>query len=107
MVKIPESIQNIVIDYVNKIKHQIPIDKVILFGSYAKGGYTMDSDIDIAIFSDYFKDMAGVDAFKFLFLQTLEYDIDMQPLAFTVEEYQKPMGIVEDIIDTGVEINHY
>ena len=106
MVKIPESIQSIVIDYVNKIKRQIPIDRVILFGSYAKGGYSIDSDIDIAIFSDYFMDMAGVDAFKFLFLQTLEYDIDMQPLAFTTEDYQRPIGIVGEIINTGIEISH-
>lgn len=106
MVKIPEQIQGIIIDYVKKIKSQIPIDKVILFGSYAKGGHTIDSDIDIAVFSDYFKDMAGVDAFKFLFLQTLEYDVDMQPLAFTTEDYKRPIGIVGEIINTGIEIGN-
>lgn len=104
MVRIPESIQSIVADYVNKIKSQIPIEKVILFGSYAKGRYSKDSDVDIAIFSDYFKDMDGLDAFKFLYLQTLEYDIDMQPLAFTTEDYKKQIGLVEEIIKTGMEI---
>lgn len=104
MVKIPEPIQSIVIDYVDKIKRQIPIEKVILFGSYAKGRYSKDSDVDIAIFSDYFKNMDGVDAFKFLFLQTLEYDIDMQPLAFTTEDYNQQIGIVGEIIKTGIEI---
>lgn len=104
MVKVSESVQNIVENYVQKISAQIPISKVILFGSYAKGNYDKDSDIDLAIFSDYFEGMKGVDAFKFLFMQTLEYDVDLEPLAFTTADYKDPIGIVEEILKTGIEI---
>lgn len=48
--------------------------------------------------------MEQVEAFKFLFLQTLDYDLDLQPLAFTVDDYENPSGIVEEIIKTGIEI---
>ena len=48
--------------------------------------------------------MEQVEAFKFLFLQTLDYDLDLQPLAFTVDDYENPKGIVEEIIKTGIEI---
>lgn len=104
MAKVPEPIQRIVEDYVQKISTQIPIKKAILFGSYAKGTYDKDSDIDLAIFSDYFLEMEGVLAFKFLFMQTLEYDVDLEPLAFTVTDYEEPVGIVEEILKTGIEI---
>lgn len=37
MDRIPKSIQSIIEDYILKLSKQINIDKVILFGSYAKG----------------------------------------------------------------------
>lgn len=104
MAQIPESIQKIVEDYTRKISTKIPVKKAILFGSYVKGTYDKNSDIDLAIFSDYFAGMEGVDAFKFLFMETLDYNVDLEPLAFTLEEYEERLGIVDDIIKTGIEI---
>ena len=52
---IPQEVLNIITDYINKLKQQIPVEKVVLFGSYAKGNYTKDSDIDLAIFSPFFE----------------------------------------------------
>ena len=52
MDRIPESIQKIIEDYVIKLSKVIPIEKVIIFGSYAKGNSHEYSDVDIAIFSD-------------------------------------------------------
>ncbi|CDX03486.1 RelA/SpoT [Desulfitobacterium hafniense] len=104
MVKIPESVQDIIESYVQKIGKQIPIEKAILFGSYAKGNYDNESDIDIAIFSDYFVNLEGIDAFKLLFMPTLSYDKDLQPLAFTMDDYKDSLGVVEEIIKTGIEI---
>jgi hypothetical protein len=48
--------------------------------------------------------LEGVEAFKFLFMQALDYNIDLQPLAFTEDDYERPVGIVEEIIKTGIEI---
>ena len=42
-------------EYVNKIGNQISVEKAFLFGSYARGTYTPDSDVDLAIFSSYFE----------------------------------------------------
>jgi len=104
MDKVSKSVQELAENYVQKISEQIPIKKAILFGSYAKGTYDKDSDIDLAIFSDYFVGMEGVDAFKFLFMQTLEYKVDLEPIAFTVADYEEPIGLVEEILKTGIEI---
>jgi predicted nucleotidyltransferase len=46
-----EELDLIVNDYVTKLKEKITIDKVVLYGSYAKGLATEFSDIDLMIIS--------------------------------------------------------
>ncbi len=104
MDSIPREIQQIIKDYVKKISSQIPVKKAILFGSFVKGTFDDGSDIDLAIFSDYFKDMDRIEGFRFLFLQAMDYDVDLQPQYFTNEELEHPIGIVKEIIGTGIEI---
>lgn len=38
-------------NYISDVKRIMPIDKVILFGSYAKGTATKYSDVDLCFFS--------------------------------------------------------
>jgi len=35
----------------------------------------------------------------------MDYDIDIEPQPFTMEEYNKPVGLVEEILKAGIEIN--
>ncbi len=105
MVRIPEPVQKVVEDYIIKLSKDIPVTKVVLFGSYAKGTIHKYSDVDIAVFSDYFKDMSRVDGIHLLLLRAMDYDIDIEPQPFTMEEYKKPVGLVEEILKTGIEIN--
>ncbi|NLJ77757.1 MAG: nucleotidyltransferase domain-containing protein, partial [Tissierellia bacterium] len=81
-------------------------DRAFIFGSYAKGNYNENSDIDLAIFSEAFKDMDPVEGIKFLLKRARKYaDVDLQPIAFTKEDYDEPLGIVEDILETGIELH--
>ena len=104
MAAIPERVQQIVQEYVHKISCQIPVKKAILFGSYAKGTFETDSDVDLAIFSEYFEQMDRVEGIHYLLLQAMDYGIDLEPIAFTEKEYRTPLGIVAEILDTGIEI---
>lgn len=52
-------------NYLKDISSEIKIDKAFLFGTYAKGDYKKDSDIDLAIFSDSFKRMTPVEGIQF------------------------------------------
>ncbi|MDD2482339.1 MAG: nucleotidyltransferase domain-containing protein [Lutispora sp.] len=104
MDRIPESTQRIIEDYINNLSKQIPINKVIIFGSYAKGTTHKYSDVDIAIFSDYFKDMSRIDGIYFLLLNAVDYEIDLEPQPFTMDEYNQPVGLVSEIIRTGIEL---
>lgn len=104
MDRIPKPIQNIIEDYIIKLSKQIVIDKAIIFGSYAKGNACKYSDIDLAIFSNYFQNIDRVDGIYFLLLNAVDYEIDLEPQPFTMEEYYQPVGIVKEIIRTGIEV---
>lgn len=102
---IPQEVLNVATDYISKLKKQIPIEKVILFGSYAKGTYTVDSDVDIAVFSPAFENMSRVDGLTLLLMQALGYKIDIQPQPYTMKDYTDHTGLVDEILKTGVEID--
>lgn len=104
MASVPQPIQELIIDFLRKVSHQINVDKAILFGSYANGQYTSESDVDLAIFSNDFMDMEPIERFRFLFLNAVDYDFDLQPLAFTADDLMEPDGIVAEIINTGLEV---
>lgn len=104
MASVPQPIQELIIDFLRKVSHQINVDKAILFGSYANGQYTSESDVDLAIFSNDFMGMEPIERFRFLFLNTIDYDFDLQPLAFTADDLMEPDGIVAEIINTGLEV---
>jgi len=108
MVTIPDQIEKYLKAYLEVISDIIPIEKAILFGSYAKGTFTKESDIDLAIFSNYFDNKERIDNFRLLFLEAMNFPIDLQPQPFTNEELHNPEGLVAEIIKTGIEIklNH-
>lgn len=104
MVRIPESVQTVIKNYVSNLTREIDVGKVILFGSWAKGSMHDQSDVDLAIFSDYFKGVNRIDGIQFLVLRAMDYNIDIEPQAFTMDDYKEPIGIVEEILKTGIEI---
>jgi uncharacterized protein len=50
--KIPVQIVDIIKKFRNILENDLEVKKVILFGSYAKGNYNPDSDIDVCIIAD-------------------------------------------------------
>lgn len=102
---IPQEVLGVTTDYINKLKRQIPVEKVVLFGSYAKGTYNKDSDVDIAVFSSAFDNMSRLEGLTFLLMQALEYKIDIQPQPYTMTDYVEHSGLVDEILKTGIEIS--
>lgn len=106
MAKIPENIKNIIEDYLRDLDAEIKVEKAVLFGSYAKGTYDEDSDIDLAIFSDYFKDMKRVEGIKYLLRKARKYrGIDLEPISFTKQDYEERIGFVQEVLKDGIEFN--
>ncbi len=105
MAEIPENIRKVLINYLKDLSTEIDIDKAILFGSYAKGNYGVDSDIDLAIFSDSFRGMERVESIKYLLRKARKYrGIDIQPISFTKQDYEERIGIVGEVLKTGIEL---
>lgn len=82
----------------------IPIKKLVIFGSYAKGKSSKESDIDVCIVSPKFgKD--SVEELQFLFKQTRKVDVRIEPYPISWEEYKKTASpIIFEIKKFGQEI---
>ena len=104
MATIPQEITDTIRGYVKHIEQQIPVRKAIVFGSFAKGNFDEQSDIDLAIFSDHFASMSRVEGTTYLLTQALRFGWDLEPIAFTGTEYDERLGIVEEIIHTGIDV---
>ncbi|GHV72985.1 hypothetical protein AGMMS49940_02870 [Spirochaetia bacterium] len=101
-----ETVNRIVRQYVDDVKIKMPIDKVYLFGSYAKGNPRDDSDVDLCFFSKDFEDKRRWDIVYELFLIKAKYDRELllEPHAFPTSELDRGNPFVEEILETGREI---
>ena len=104
MVTVPEKIFEVISEYTSIISNEITIEKIFLFGSYANGTYHEDSDIDLAIFSKDFSDETQMEDMLFLLKKSWGLGFDIEPQPFTLEDYEDPVGIVEEILNTGMEL---
>jgi len=85
--------------------YQLPkVQTVILYGSYAKGNATADSDVDIAVFFDDDKP-SFIEEYRSLVKICNNHIIDIQVQAFSAKELADPCGIIEEIVEYGVVIN--
>jgi len=70
------------------LKRKFNLSKIILFGSRAKGNYLKESDYDLIIVSDYFKNIPFLERMKLVYeLCDLDINVDIFPI--TEEEYEK------------------
>lgn len=89
--------------YVSEIKKHYNISTVILFGSYAKGNDSVESDIDIAIVSEDFEDL--IDSMADLMGLTWEIDARIEPHPIRKKDYDEVSDyFIKEIIDTGIKV---
>lgn len=88
--------------YKNLLKEEFDFDKVYLFGSYAKGNYTQDSDIDVAIVVN----QLDYDFFKTTpILWKLRRQIDIRIEPVLIENKNDLTGFLGEIQKYGIEVN--
>ncbi|MGB9813755.1 MAG: nucleotidyltransferase domain-containing protein [Thermovenabulum sp.] len=106
MVKTKDELIKLIADYINKLKKGIKINKVILFGSYARGEALKTSDVDLAIVSEDFNKMNFFERLEFL-NKNWNYDIGADILGYTPEEFEdlaNKISFVSEIVKTGIDI---
>ena len=101
-----ETVNTIVQQYIADVKKAMPIDKVYLYGSYAKGTQQEASDVDLCFFSQAFEDRRSLDVLTELFYLKIKYDTDLpiEPNAFPTSELYADNPFVKEILRTGREI---
>ena len=100
-----ETVNEIINSYVEDVKNAMSIDRIFLFGSYAKGTATDQSDIDLCFFSRSFENQTSIDIMKQLFRLTRKYKgIDIEPRGFATSELENDNPFVKEILHTGREL---
>ena len=100
---IPKKIEKNINIYIDMLKDdKIPIKKVILFGSSAKGKRHKWSDIDLCIISPKFKNQ--FDAMRYLLLKTYDLNASIEPHPYHPKDFVNEDPLVWEIKKTGIEI---
>jgi predicted nucleotidyltransferase len=79
---------------------------MLLYGSYAKGTATEDSDIDVAVVVDQTDHSKRVEITARLFHAAFDIDAAIEPKCIFWDEYQNPdkASILSEIIINSIEI---
>jgi len=100
-----------VLENIRKLKRQlIPNDRLILFGSQARGDARPDSDWDLLIVLDkngkHSFDDFGKYAYPFAEIGW-DYQVSINPLLYTKEEWEKGVHFpfYKNVIEDGISIN--
>ena len=83
----------------------IHLNKVILFGSYAKNTQGKWSDIDVALIADEFNGVGFNDIGLFSKVLIKYPDLNLQPHTYNTNDFSSAKDpIVAEILKTGIEI---
>ena len=83
----------------------IKVDKIIIFGSYSKGNYSKDSDIDIAIISqdfdgkDIFEKTEMLKGLKWLLVEDIALPFDIIPIS--LQEWKESSSLIVEFAKEG------
>jgi len=98
MVKDKET-RELILRIVDRIKRKYEPEKIILYGSYAYGKPTEDSDIDLFIVKE--TDKRRVD--RFVEVSRLIYErgrrVSISPLVYTPKELEERLSLGDDFVE--------
>ena len=90
--------------YIDTIKSNgIMIDKLYLFGSYARGTADENSDIDIALISKQFKGDRFEDR-RLLVPLRRKIDVRIEPIPYRPEDFKENDPLAIEIMRNGIEL---
>lgn len=97
-------INNAVTEYIKYLKNNnFNIEKVYLFGSYVKGSFREDSDIDLALV---FKELPDrFDMQVQLLKLRRKFDTRIEPHPFRSSDFISENPLVNEIINNGLELS--
>ncbi len=97
-----------VIGELKRLKNECPfmIERMLLFGSRARGDHLLDSDADVLVVSPEFRGMKFHERPSW-FLGNWRLPIDLELICLTPEEFEekkKMIGIVRQAVEEGIDL---
>ncbi len=85
-------------------EHHIKYEYIVLFGSYARGDYRQDSDLDIAVISSQFGNNRLLERIKLMKISS-KIDPRIEPHPISLKDWQEGWKeLVFEINKTGIKI---
>ena len=107
MAQARQQIKKLVLQYIRNLESLgLSIQKVIIFGSQAKGDFKKDSDIDIAVIAKEFEKMGLWDRAKYLGKAARNIPYPIEALGFSPSQLKEvEQGtILDEITRRGIEV---
>lgn len=107
MAEAGKKVKNIISQYIRNLEALgISVQKVILFGSMAKGTYNKESDIDIAVISNNFEKMTLWDRAKYLGRAARGIPHPIETLGFSPSQLNgiEQGTLLDEITRSGIEV---
>lgn len=98
-----DQIEKIAKQYAELVQNEIGICEAYLYGSYAKGTYSEDSDIDIAIVGDNLTGDTLEDTLKLMRIRR-KVDTRIEPHPFKSTDFDLSNPFIQEILNTGIKI---
>lgn len=85
--ELPEKVRNALHVLVAKLVEELEAERIYLFGSYARGDWMEDSDVDVIVVSEKFRDMEYGERYAVV-KSVAPPGISLEVLAYTPEEFE-------------------
>jgi len=81
-----KQIEEVIYRFAEELKKEIPVEKILLFGSYAEGESTEESDIDVIVVSPAFEKGKYIKHMQYLFRKALKVSSLLEPIPASPSE---------------------
>lgn len=104
----PNNVQKIINDFLKNVRKELGnrIKKIILYGSYARGDYNKNSDIDIMILTDL--NNKEIEIYRNI-ISDIAFDIELEtgfiisPLIKNIEKYNDRIDVIPFYMNVNKE----
>ena len=89
--------------YINLLRKEMTLDRIIVFGSYIRGTPRRHSDIDVAVFSPRFAKGDEIKHMQYLLRQAYKVDTHLEPHPYAPADLKKVQAgtLLAEIVRTG------
>jgi predicted nucleotidyltransferase len=93
----------IVEKYAELLKETMDVKGVYLFGSFVRGGFDEDSDIDVAVISDEFNGDIVDDTLKLMRIRR-KVDNRIEPHPFLAKDFNENNPFVRELMSNNIKV---